>query len=118
MVRHDLVAQEREDASKAAAGRLITRLGAALERLDVWVSEAPDDEKYVTGLNFRVRYDTEGDVLAVVKADTADGPIVGFHSAETVSAALLGLLARMDNGSLKWREDIPYAKRSNNAASS
>ncbi len=102
---------ERFEASQRAADNYLKRLGASLERLDVWVSEAPDDEHFVTGFKVVVRYGTIGDVLIVVQADSADGGVVAFHTADLVSEAIKGVMNRLDNGTLKWKEDIPYDRR-------
>ncbi len=115
MVKHDDVHFEREEASKRAAARLIMKLGSALEKLDTWTLESPDDERYIVGINIKVRYDSVGDVLAVVRADTANGPVVAFHTGTDVSSVVLGLVNRLDNGSLKWREDTPWEGSNGNS---
>lgn len=109
MVKHDDVYAEKYEASKRAAERMVKRLGLAVERLDVWTTEAPDDEHYIVGINIKVRYDTIGDVLIIVKARGVDGDVVAFQSADTISAAVAGLVARLDNGQIKWREDTPWS---------
>lgn len=111
MVKHDEVAGEKYEASLRAADRLLKKLGAALERLDVWVGESPDDEHYITGVVVKVRYDSVGDVLIMVKADSAKGPVIAFHAADSMSASVLGLVNRLDNGQIQWKEDVPYEQR-------
>lgn len=108
MVRHDEVHGAREDKNRKGAERLIERIGRAIVRLDVWAMESPDDERYVVGINIKVRYDDQGDVLIVVRADAANGPEVAFNTGDTISAALTGLANRLDNRTLKWREDTPW----------
>lgn len=113
MVDHNRVYQEKFEASERAAANMLKRIGVALEKLDRWVTEAPDDEHYIMGVAIKVRYDTVGDVLVVVKADSANGKKVGFHTADTVSEAIVGMVHRLDNGQFIWKEDVPYDQRSN-----
>lgn len=107
--------EEKENArhrtSIAAADRMMRRWGEALEHLDRHVMETPDEEHYITEVRLRVRYDDAGDVLAIVKADGPGGKGIAFHSDATPATALVGLVARLNNGSLKWREDKPYGDR-------
>lgn len=102
--------QDREDASRKAAKNLLMKLGARLEQLDRWVAETPDDAHYITEVRFKVRYGTVGDVLAMVKATGPAGKEIAFHSDDTITEALSGLVSRLANGSLKWREDKPYVE--------
>jgi len=111
VVKHDDVAGAKYEASLRAAERYVKKLGMALERLDVWVTECPDDEHYVTGVNIKVRFDSVGDVLIMVKADSAEGDVLAFHAADSLSACVLGLANRLDNGNIVWRQDIPYDQR-------
>ncbi len=104
----DWVQGDREDASKRAAGRLLTKLGTRLEQLDTFIQEVPDDDTHVTEVRFSVRYGTVGDILGVIKANTAKGKQIAFHSGDTVSEVLVGLVNRLNNGTLVWKEDKPY----------
>lgn len=111
--RNDGGAYEREEASKRAAARLLTKLGTRVEQLDRWIQEVPDDYHHIIQVRFAIRYSTVGDVLAMVKATTDDGKEIAFHSDDTVSEAMTGLVNRLNNGTLKWREDTPYDQKGN-----
>lgn len=106
--RNDAGNTERAEKRERAAQRMMIKLGVALERLDVMTTEGLSNETYITGINIKIRYDTHGDVIVVLKADSADGKLVGFNTADSPSSAVLGLVNRLDNGTLRWREDTPY----------
>lgn len=106
----DWLQGDREEASKRAAARLLSKLGTRLEQLDRFIQEVPDDDTHITEVRFKVRYSTVGDVLGVVKADTSKGKQIAFHSDDTVSEALVGIVNRLNNGTLVWKEDKPYEK--------
>lgn len=108
MVDHGRKAQEREDSATKAAARLVAKLGARVEQLDRYIQDPPDNERFITEVRFKVRYGDVGDVLGVLKADTPDGKVIAFHSDDTVAEVLSGLVNRLNNGSIKWREDTPY----------
>jgi hypothetical protein len=116
MVKHDEVHGERADRQERAAKRLLLQLGVAVTELDRWINESPDGEHYVVQVSFKVRYDSVGDVLAVVLADTVNGREVAFNSGNTFAETLLALTNRLNNGQIKWKEDTPYGDRSNNGA--
>lgn len=107
---HDGGAYAREEASKVAAKRLLTKLGSKVEQLDRFATEAPSGDYYITEVRFKVRYDTVGDVLGIIKIEGENGKQIAFHSDDTISEALGGMVNRLVNGTLKWKEDIPYDK--------
>lgn len=60
----------------------------------------------VTGVTIRGPREAGDEILLVVRGIGSDGgPVVAFHSAYGLAEALLSLAARLNNGSLKWRED-------------
>lgn len=105
---------EKSDASQRAATRLLTKMGVRLELLDRFVVEAHQDDYYVTDIRFKVRYDTVGDVLGIVKSEGPHGKRIAFHSDDTISECLVGMVNRMNNSTLKWKEDIPYGESNSN----
>jgi hypothetical protein len=110
MVKHDEVYQAREDASRVAATNILTRLGAAVERLDRFVTEVPDDEHHIQSITIRFRYDYIGDVLLVARALCGKGKVVAFQTADSLQGAIQGFVNRLDNGTVEWREDKPYER--------
>lgn len=109
--RNDSGSTEREEGSRRAAARMLTKLGLKVEMLDQLIAEPHDDMPDITEVRFRIRYATVGDVLALVKATEGDEKKIAFHVEDTFSQALVGLVNRMSNRSLKWREDKPYDER-------
>ena len=55
----------------------------------------------------RVRAPAElsGEWLGIVKADFDGTPCIGFHGGDSLLDCLKGLASRLNNGSMKWRED-------------
>lgn len=100
--------EEREAASQRAATNMLTRIGVSAEKLDRHIIETPDDTHYISQICFKVRFDDVGDILGIIKADGPDGKTIAFHNGDSIAAVLSGLASRLDNGTLKWREDKPY----------
>lgn len=59
-----------------------------------------------TGFTVRGPRSRGDEILVVVRGVDHEGaPVVAFHGAYSLEEALLGLAARLGNGTLKWRED-------------
>lgn len=106
----DNLREARERKLLKAAETLIERLGEAVLHVDEYIRDPADGEHYISELRFRVRYDAEGDVLGVIKAETGAGKVIAFQSGDTVAEVLRGIVNRLRNGSLQWREDKPYGE--------
>lgn len=68
------------------------------------------DRYYEAEMNLtsiRIRFPrSEGDgYLGVVSAEGPAGKVVAFHDATEFLETLVGLIRRLDNGSVKWKED-------------
>lgn len=98
-------------ATQRAAANLVQRAGARLEQLDRWLEDPPGGEVYITELRFRVGAGYDEGVLCIVKAQHGVERLVAFHGADTLLECISGLSSRLANGSLKWKEDIPYDSR-------
>lgn len=96
-------------ASRAEVERILVRLGSQLSNLDSVLEQMSSEDIWVRGLTIRLWSQENEEHLVVVKADTADGAVVAFHSAATVAELVDGLVNRCRNRSLKWKED-QYAK--------
>lgn len=60
----------------------------------------------VVGLTIRGPRAAGDDILVVVKGLDADGKkVVAFHNGTHLPGTLMALAARLDNGSLRWRDD-------------
>lgn len=105
-------AERQYKASQRAAANLLTKLGGRLELLDRWVEDPPDGETYITRITFKMNWGYDGDVLAIVLATLDGEKKVGMHSDPTFAECVSGLASRLANGTMKWKEDVPYAERS------
>ncbi len=106
--------EAREDAkyhaSLKAASRLLEKMGKRLEQLDRWVDDPPDSETFIVEVRFKVGGKYGEGVLAIIKVDGGQGKQIAFHGADSLGEALVGLVSRLENGSLKWKEDKPYGQ--------
>lgn len=60
----------------------------------------------LTGLSMRAPKGVGEELLMVIRGIDAEGMhVVAFHSAFSLGEALRGLGARLNNGTLAWRED-------------
>ena len=98
----------RKLASQIAATQYMEKVGARLVKLDTLIEETPDGIHYFTSLRFKLGYHESGSILLIAKCDGPEGSMVAFQAGESVSETILGLVNRMENGTLKWREDKPY----------
>lgn len=109
--RDDQGNSAKEEASLRAAARLLSKLGTRVEQLDHHIVDLAHDMPDITEIRFKIRYATVGDVLGVVKGVRDGKKLIAFHSDDTFGEVLVGLVNRMNNGTLKWKEDIPYEER-------
>jgi hypothetical protein len=97
------------DADEAAVARRVLR---ALRRWDRHLETEMSDGLTITEIRIRAAREPGGEMLVTIKAQTSDGQrFVGFHGAFTLEEAMRGALERIDNATLKWREDRPYGAR-------
>lgn len=96
-------------ASRAEVERILVRLGSQLSNLDHVLEQMTGDDVWVRSLTIRLWTQENEEHLVVVKADTAEGAVVAFHSAATLAELVDGLVNRCRNKSLRWKED-QYAK--------
>ncbi len=100
------------DASLRAAERLLKQAGKRLEQLDRWIEDPPDGETFITEIRIKVGGGWDGGCLAILKKEGSAGRQIAFHGADTLMEAVTGLVSRLDNGSLKWKEDVGYEPKS------
>lgn len=103
--------ETKHDASLKAADLLLRKVAIRLEQLSRFIDDPEDGETYITSVQFKVNAAWDGGVLAIVKAVRGEVAIVGFHSDDTLLECVVGLGNRIANGSLKWKEDVPYGTR-------
>jgi len=109
--RNEEVEDAKYNASKRAAQRLLERYGKRLEQLDRWIEDPPDGETWITAITFKTASGYDGGVMGMIKATVGKDNRIAFHGAETLGECLTGIVGRLDNGTLKWKEDKPYGER-------
>lgn len=60
----------------------------------------------IRSLSVRGPVEAGGEILIVIKGVDGEGAkLVSFHSAYSLADAIKGIASRIDNGSLRWRQD-------------
>lgn len=92
-------------ASAVAVQKQMVRLAETVYRLDERLQDLFENEVDIKQIKFIApRMDKSG-WLAVVTATVDGKDAVAFHGGEDFTEALKGVLDRLGNGSLKWKED-------------
>jgi len=92
-------------------GNVASRRGT-LQLLE-WLSDRYDvlaGDLMLVEVRLRAPQSPEGEWMAVVKAVHEDGQVVGFVSAPSLDVLIHLVAAKLQNGTVKWREDRPYGK--------
>ncbi len=92
-----------------AAERQDTALKASTAKLSQWLENPGDGETYVTKLTIKPNWGDEGDCFIIINATIGGENRVAFHGGSTLGDAIIGVVKRLTNGNMKWREDTPYA---------
>lgn len=92
-------------ASQRAFDKEMVGRGVLLGRLEGYVDAYAEDEVFIQGITIRVPQDIGTDVLVVVRAVAAGESVVAYHAAPTLGEAIVGMGRRMQNKSLRWKED-------------
>ncbi len=99
----DAKRESRDDRAYEMIGRRVQRLGD-------FFTEGAVASVELRGLSVRPPTEDNAEFLLVIRAyDDAGAPVVGFHSGLSLGEALAGLYERLDNASLRWKED-EYAR--------
>lgn len=97
---------KRAESEIAAQGK---KLLYALWRLEKLMDIEYDGELRVTEIRVRSAREAGEDILVTIKAQTYDGKkFIGFHAAQSLPEALRGAVERLNNATLKWKEDKPF----------
>lgn len=101
-----------EDGNSVAAAatltRMLVRVGETLSRADDLVDRVADEDVFILDIRFKVGGSVSDGWLVVLRADSPEGKLVAFHDAPTFLEAVQGTFDRLQNRSLKWKEDRPY----------
>lgn len=82
------------------------RLWVLLSRLWHPVWEGRLSSMNIREVRIRGPREEGGQVLCIIKAEDEHGRFVAFHAADSAVEAVRGTLERVENGSLKWKEDV------------
>jgi len=91
--------------SMLAYQRSMLRIAEQLARAEYVWERLAEGMTEVVSFSVRLPQYAGGEYLVVVRAIQDGKPVVGFHSADTLSEVLRGVLARLTNGSIKWKAD-------------
>jgi len=92
-----------------AVEREVHDLGAVQLRASQMFINLEDEDFYVKSITFQSPFHTGGDWRVIVRVHAGGEDLVGFHGAHTYAEAGRGALERIDNRTMKWKED-EYAK--------
>lgn len=97
-------------ATGAAVQKEMLKVARELYRFDDRQERLHEQGDVITSVRFRAPEMPGGEWLAVINLITSDGAFVGFHSDVSFVAAVRGVCSRVNNGSIKWKED-QYANK-------
>jgi len=92
-------------AAQAAFDREMVRVAAVLHRLDGIADDSFREERLITGLRLSFPSMTRDGYLAVMSSETAEGKFVAFNADPSPVTALIGIILRLENRSIKWKAD-------------
>ncbi len=92
-------------ASAALTDRILTKVGLAVHMSQHTMERMSEEGMVVIRITFKAGSGVHADWLAIIAVKTEGGGIVAFHSAPSFPATVEGLCHRVNNGSLKWKED-------------
>jgi len=96
--------------SHAAYLRQMVRVAETLQDFERVSDGLWEEDVYISGISVRFPTDDRPEYLVVVRVDGAGGRLVGFHDAPTFLEALVGVVNRLKNRSMQFKED-KYAQR-------
>lgn len=97
-----IAAQVAFDKQMAMMGQKIARFEEMCERYD-------DNDVFLRNMTVRFPDMMNSEYMIVIRCETPAGKMVAFQGGATLTEALTGLLNRMGNGSLEFKED-KYAR--------
>lgn len=91
--------------SQLVFDRELHKVGLRVFEIDDFIHKSVRDKFVVRAIKFRAGKVPGAEWMAVITAYSPDGPVVAFHSGESFKELVVGLAARLKNGSLKWKAD-------------
>lgn len=95
-----------EDPQARRRDKAFDRAGETVKILDKVAAGHTYGGYFILSIKFRFAGDPMSESLAVITAEDSEGlPVVAFHSSVGFAELFVGLVARLQNGTLKWRTD-------------
>lgn len=91
--------------SHAAYARQMIRQAETLAGVEDMLERLDDEGTFVLGMSIRFPDGDRPEYLAVVRVDGDEGRRVAFHGALTLLETLVGVVDRLKNGSMQFKED-------------
>jgi hypothetical protein len=92
-------------ASAANYARAMVRLAESITDFERQADRLSEEDLLLTSMTVRLPGYDRTDYLLVLRGTTPQGPVVAFHNAPTLWETMEGVVNRLKNGSLKWKED-------------
>jgi hypothetical protein len=91
--------------SQAAYVRGLVRNAEAVLLFERVADRMFEEDTEITGISIRMPTLDKGEYLMIVRAREGNRQIVAFHSAPTLFELVAGTVQRLQNKSLKWKDD-------------
>ena len=101
----------RNASNEERAARRNRRIGELVEALGPESRPGWMGATEVTSIKIRFPTEAAPTTLLVIQANVEGNRKIGFVGAFSLGDALLALGARMREGSMRWREDVPWEQR-------
>lgn len=92
-------------ATAALTARLLERTGHRVHMAMLAMINYEEQGLKIVRITFKAPGDVNGEWLGIITAQSENGGVVAFHSGDGFVSTVEGLLNRLNNGSLKWKED-------------
>lgn len=92
-------------ASQAQYQRDMLRLGETISRMERILDRMFEEEWIPKRVSIKVPVNQGDEYLVIITAESPGGPVVAFTSGQSFAEAIRVAIARIENGSVKWKED-------------
>jgi hypothetical protein len=92
-------------ASALAYQQQMVRLAQQIVRFEQVLERMFDEDEEILGLSVRIPSTEGADYLITVRARIGEKRKVAFHASYSFADTIRGLVARLENRSMRWKED-------------
>ena len=89
--------------------RRLIKLGETLQRVEPVLDRLYDEDVIIKGVTIRFCSEDNSEYFATIRAQVEGEQVVAFHAGATFYETVEGLINRLTNKSLRWKDD-QYAK--------